>query len=147
MDFYWSWDADFLGNLVTLGSLGFAFAYFAHVVFTRNKAGRRDRLVWGLIGLFNAMVILTAINVGALLGIVPDEDWIKWPARVIATACALNGAASAKQADPLVYLSDLALARDRILAKRAIIATLEHELRERDAELAAYRERYGPLPV
>ena len=146
MTFYWSWDAEFLGNVLTLLSLGGSFAYFAHVVFTRNKAGRFDRLVWGLLGLFNAMVILTVINVGGMVGLVPDEDWIKWPARIIATACAINGAIAAKNADPLVYLSDLRHLNQRILNKRAAMAQQSHDIAVLRRRVEQYERVFGPLP-
>ncbi len=142
----WSWGADFIANLVTLASLGGAFAVFSHIIYFRNRHGRMDRLVWGLLGLFNAMVLLTLINLAAILGFIPDHDWIRWPVRIVATVCALNGAWAAKHAEPLVYLSDLRLLNQRVLNKRAVITQQDHEIAVLRRKVEKYERVFGPLP-
>jgi hypothetical protein len=144
---HWDWDAEFVANVVTLIALGGSFGYFAHVVYTRNRAGRRDRLVWGLIGVFNAVLVLSAMNLSALIGVLPDEDWIRWPARVIAVVFAVNGAIAAKQAEPLVYLSDLRILNDRILNKRKIIAAQDNEIALLKKQIALLQARVGDPEV
>jgi hypothetical protein len=136
----WHWEFEWLLNLATVAALGISSAYVAHCIWRRNKAGERDRLVWGLVAFFSALFSLSAYTAIAILEAAPDSDFVRIPLRVGAVGAALIFARAVKMAGPLVYLSDISLLNERILNKRRLIDAQESQIAAQ-GKLVAAQER------